>query len=126
MFRTTNKRHTITLLRTTRPYRNLHMDKRPKFRFRRPLDGLAYEFHLEGGTAKESVYVRSDSAVRMIYDREFGWSIWDDPDAESASRMLLGRVWEVPVKDQGDQPPEGVWVSRKADKSYVYILEYLE
>ncbi|OQV10790.1 hypothetical protein CLAIMM_14732 [Cladophialophora immunda] len=108
MLRRTRTKHIFSLVKGPPLRRNLHMDKSPKFRFRRLLDGLAYEFHLRAGNAKESVYVRSDSAVKMTYDRDFGWSIWDDSDP-SAPRTLLGRVWEVPVKDQGDLPPEGVW-----------------
>ncbi|OAP64201.1 hypothetical protein AYL99_00173 [Fonsecaea erecta] len=125
MCRTTQAKKIITSLKAIPLRPQYHMENSPKFGLRRPLDGLTYKFHLEGGDAKESVYVRSDSAVKMIFDRDFGWSIWDDPDL-SASRTLLGRVWDVPVINQGDRPPEGVWVSRKADKSYVYILEYLE
>ncbi|KIW16863.1 hypothetical protein PV08_04053 [Exophiala spinifera] len=120
------------------------------FQFRRLLDNLEYKFHRQTGLAKDSVYVRSDMAVRVIYDLDFGWSIWADggdgdnhhhadgaddnclsnpnpPPRPSRRRgSLVGRVWDVPVKDQGDHPPIGVWVSRKGDKSYVYLLEYLD
>ena len=99
------------------------MGNHGKFRFRRLHDGLEYDFHLQSGRAKESVYVRSDMAVNIVYDQDFGWSVWDDSDLRN-SRVLVGRVWEIPVKEQQDYPTEGVWVSRKGDRSYVYVLEY--
>ena len=34
----------------------------------------------------------------------------------------LGRVWETPPEDQGDQPTLGLWVSCKGDKAYAYDL----
>jgi hypothetical protein len=100
------------------------MGRLHKFRFRRALDGLEYEFRLQSGDAKESVYVRSDSVVSIVYDWDLGWSAWNGSES-GPSRILTGRVWEVPIKDQGDCPTEGVWVSRKGDKSYVYMLEYM-
>lgn len=113
------------------------------FKFRRLLDDLEYKFHHHsaGVTKKDGVYVRSDNmTIKMVYDLDFGWSIWADDDDDdnnnntdsrnssdirnSGGSLLVGRVWDVPIKDQGDHPPEGVWVSRKGDKSYVYMLEY--
>lgn len=95
------------------------------FLFRRLLDNLEYHFHHQAGVAKDSVYVRSDKAVRVVYDFDFGWSIWDEADPRHP-RSLVGRAWDTPVRDQGDHPPKGIWVSRKGDKSYVYMLEHLE
>ena len=40
--------------------------------------------------------------------------------------MLVKRVWDVAVTHQDDYPTEGVWVSRKGEKSYVYVLEYID
>lgn len=39
---------------------------------------------------------------------------------------IYGRPWDVLPVDQGDVPPEGVWVSRKGAKAYVYDLVYLD
>ena len=40
------------------------------------------------------------------------------------SDAILGRPWDVLPSEQGDAPPEGIWVSRKGPKSYVYDLVY--
>jgi hypothetical protein len=40
---------------------------------------------------------------------------------------LTGRPWDVLPKDQSpDHPPQGIWVSRKNEKSYVYDLVYTD
>ncbi|MEM8801694.1 MAG: hypothetical protein AAGF55_04090 [Pseudomonadota bacterium] len=41
------------------------------------------------------------------------------------SDEVFGRPWNLPPKDQGRAPPEGVWVSRKGAKAYVYDLVYI-
>jgi hypothetical protein len=98
------------------------------FRLRRLSDNLEYTFHHHSGSAKAAIYTRSDAAVRIIFDADFGWSTWDAlaPETSETSRTLTGRVWDVSVAKQGEDPTEGVWVSRKGEKSYVYVLEYLE
>lgn len=50
-----------------------------------------------------------------------GWIAWDFP-----SQLVMGRPWDVLPEQQGkDAPPEGIWVSRKGPKSYVYKLVYV-
>lgn len=93
--------------------------KRNKFEFRRQSDGLIYPFARHRGPQGETIYQRSDGPIRVVYDSRFGWSIWSDEGD------LLGRAWEILPEDQGDYPPEGIWVSRRGAKAYVYDLVYV-
>ena len=86
------------------------------FEMRRRSDGLVYVFERRTGTGRAAVYERSDGAVRVTFDRRFGWSI------RSETGELLGRVWDTLPEDQGDQPTLGLWVSCKGDKAYAYDL----
>ena len=83
---------------------------------RRRSDGHVYVFERRTGTGRAAVYMRSDGALRVTFDARFGWSI------RSETGELLGRVWETPPEDQGDQPTPGLWVSCKGDKAYAYDL----
>jgi len=94
-------------------WRHPRMDR---FEMRRRSDGLVYVFERRTGTGRAAVYARSDGAVRVTFDPRFGWSILGDKGE------LLGRVWETPPEDQGDQPTLGLWVSCKGDKAYAYDL----
>lgn len=99
------------------------MSPKASFQLRRLMDDLEYKFILRKGEGKASVYAREDGAVEVVYDELYGWSTWQQSDC-SADSILTGRVWETLPRDQGDHPTEGVWVSRKGPKSYVYVLEY--
>ena len=88
-------------------------------KLQRQSDGLVYAFTRTGGDGRGSIYVRSDGVVRIVYDKTFGWSIWDPADG-----ALIGRVWNVPPDRQAEYPTAGTWVSRKGSKSYVYELTY--
>ena len=65
------------------------------------------------------MYERADGAVQIVFASRFGWYTWNFQD-----RSLSGHAWDVPVEEQGDCPPERVWVSLKGIKSYVYELRY--
>jgi len=99
------------------------MSSQASFRLRRLVDGLEYMFILRKGDGKASIYAREDGAVEVVYDELYGWSTWQQSDI-GAKFILTGRVWETLPRDQGELPTEGVWVSRKGPKSYVYVLEY--
>ncbi len=93
--------------------------ERESFEFRRRIDGLVYRFTHLAGQGKAAIYERSDQMVRMTHDARFGWSIW------SGEGALLSRAWDLRPEAQSDHPPDGIWVSRKGDKSYVYELVYV-
>ena len=98
---------------------------RDRFELRRHLDGLVYRFdrrHRQDGTVG---YVRSDADLWIVRDPELGWVAVDE-STEDPSHRITGRPWNVPAGVQGEAPPEGIWVSRKHDESYVYSLVYLD
>ena len=84
-------------------------------RFVRRADGLTYEFHLDAETRDGGrSYTRVDLDLFCRRMPEFGWCVVD----------LAGTVFSRPFDDagHGEYPPEGAWVSRKGDASYVYDL----
>jgi hypothetical protein len=91
------------------------------FALRRQSDDLIYLFDRQPlGTAHG--YRRRDADLWITWQAGFGWGAWD---AESGD--LQGRPWDMDLDGQTeDHPPEGVWVSRKGAKSYVYVLGYVD
>ena len=85
-----------------------------RIRFVRRADGLTYEFVLDGEAHGHPSYKRADLELWVRRLPTFGWVVCD----------AAGEVSSRPFDDagQGELPPEGVWVSRKGDKSYVYDL----
>lgn len=83
------------------------------FELRRQSDDLVYRFDRDGDG-----FVRADAPHRIEKHPTHGWIAWSDPEG------ITGRPWAGP--GHGDAPPEGVWVSRKGPKSYVYDLVHLE
>lgn len=62
---------------------------------------------------------RGDADLWLVRHAALGWV------GVSADGEVLCIPWAVPPNTQGQAPPSGVWVSRKAEKSYVYDLVYL-
>lgn len=85
------------------------MDKPAAFRLERQSDDLVYHFDLQdcGG------YLRRDRPIWIRFRPTHGWCAWG-PEG------LSGRPWEA--DPFAPAPPEGVWLSRKGAKSYVYNL----
>jgi hypothetical protein len=84
-------------------------------RFRRRIDGRTYEFTRTGTAGGYPAYRRAD--LPDVWCRrlpEFGWSVCDE------SGVVLSRPFAGP--GLGDQPPEGMWVSAKGEKAYVYDM----
>ncbi|WP_063821175.1 hypothetical protein [Nocardia araoensis] len=83
-------------------------------RFVRRVDGLTYEFARDGEAHGFPAYKRVDLDIWCRRLPEFGWVVCSES----------GEVSSRPFDDagRGDLPPEGVWVSRKGDRSYVYDL----
>ena len=95
-------------------------ERHDRFELRRQSDDLVYSFRKMQNENGEVGYKRSDGDHWIMNHAEYGWVAWD-----FQSRSVMGRPWEVLPGLQGDHPPEGVWVSRKASKSYVYLLVYV-
>lgn len=81
-------------------------------------DGLTYHFTAEGTHNGKTAYRREDAPdLWLEWHPDWGWCTFL-PDGTT----LSGLVWGIPRDLQGDAPPEGIWVSRKEDRSYVYTL----
>jgi len=92
------------------------------FELQRKLDGLIYEFDLKERSDWIRWYCRRDKDLWITYRDELGWVAYDDIDHE-----VQWIPWNVSVDEQSSKhPPEGIWVSRKDDKSYVYDLVYVQ
>jgi len=91
-----------------------------RFELRRQGDELVYVFVRETDPRGAIAYRRLDLNVWIRRDATLGWIAWD-----KETQACTGRPWDVLPDDQGDHPPEGVWVSRKGPKSYVYKLVYV-
>ncbi|MFE3254972.1 hypothetical protein ACFXPS_09230 [Nocardia sp. NPDC059091] len=87
-------------------------------RFVRRVDGLTYEFVRDGDAHGFPSYKRVDLDIWCRRLPDFGWVVCT---AEAA-------VSSRPFDDagRGDLPPEGVWVSFKGDRSYVYDLVHTD
>ncbi|MGQ4615302.1 isochorismatase family protein [Nocardia sp. R7R-8] len=85
-----------------------------ELKFVRRVDGLTYEFTRDGETHGFPSYQRVDLDLWCRRLPDFGWVVCSESGAVSSR----------PLDDagRGDLPPEGVWVSRAGDHSYVYDL----
>jgi hypothetical protein len=87
--------------------------------FRRRGDLLTYRYHPCKSANRFPSWKREDGDVWLVRHEALGWI------GASAEGEVLCIPWAVPVDTQGPAPPSGIWVSRKAAKSYVYDLVYL-
>jgi hypothetical protein len=84
---------------------------------RRLSDGAVYRFLPQQPADGFPRYRRADKDIWILRHPDFGWIVWDADEG-----ALMGRPWEVALKDQGATPPESVWVSRKDATAFVYRL----
>ncbi|MFZ2100443.1 MAG: hypothetical protein WAU86_07750 [Oricola sp.] len=96
------------------------MSRVETFELRRQVDGLVYRFHRQIGADGAPGYKREDLDVWIVRSARWGWI-----SVLPGDNSVAGRPWEVALEAQGDAPPEGIWVSRKGEKSYVYELVYV-
>lgn len=87
-------------------------------RFARRVDGLVYEFADDGAAHGYPSYKRIDLNIWCRRLPDFGWVVC------AASGLVSSRPFDD--AGRGDLPPEGAWVSRKDDQSYVYDLVRVE
>ncbi len=96
-------------------------DRYAYFELHRLIDGLVYQFDRKKHPDGRYGYQRRDQNLWIIYQGELGWVAYDEDN-----QTLTGRPWEIlPQSQNKDHPPEGIWVSRKDVKSYVYELQYM-
>ncbi|QIS03929.1 hypothetical protein F5X71_17795 [Nocardia brasiliensis] len=87
-------------------------------RFVRRGDGLSYEFVRDGEAHGFPAYRRVDLGIWCLRMPDFGWAVC------ARDGTVSSRPFDDP--GQGELPPEGAWVSRKGDRSYVYDLSRVD
>lgn len=90
------------------------------FELRRQSDGLVYRFDKTTDPAGRVGFKRRDADHWIIWHDRLGWiaGLWDSDE-------VFGRPWDQLTPQSPIWPPEGVWVSRKGAKSYVYELVHV-
>lgn len=89
------------------------------FTLQRQNDGLVYTFDR---ACRHSFVRRDDPAMRIAWEGPWGW-LARLPE----TGIVAGRPWEILPQHQRDiAPPEGIWISRKGGRSYVYDLSASE
>ncbi|MFE3194899.1 hypothetical protein ACFXHA_38245 [Nocardia sp. NPDC059240] len=83
-------------------------------RFVRRVDGLTYDFAHDGEAFGVPSYKRVDLDIWCRRLPDYGWVVCD------AAEVVSSRPFENP--GHGDLPPEGVWVTFKGNRSYVYDM----
>lgn len=88
-----------------------------RFHLRRQSDELVYVFERKVRSEGRVGFKRSDGDYWIIWHEKLGWiaGSWD-------SEEVFGRPWDQLTPQCRMIPPEGVWVSRKGARSYVYDL----
>ncbi len=89
------------------------------FELRRRIDDLIYQFDRVEKPDGTIGYKRRDQELWINWHEKYGWVAWD-----GESETVAGRSWYSMPEEQSEFPPEGIWVSLKNDKSYVYDLIY--
>lgn len=87
-------------------------------RFVRRVDGVTYEFLVDGEAYGFPSYKRVDLDIWCQWLPDFGWVVCNE--AKVVSSRPFGDA------GRGDLPPEGMWVSAKGDRSYVYDLAHVD
>ncbi len=99
---------------------NMGADKL-RFELRRQSDDLVYLFEAATDSDGRAGFKRCDGEYWIIRHESLGWiaGSWDSDE-------VFGRPWDQLTPQPRSAPPEGVWVSRKGAKSYVYDLVYVK
>ena len=90
------------------------------FELRRQSDDLVYRFERMKDAEGRVGFKRTDGDFWIIRHEHLGWIAGDWESDE-----VFGRPWDQLLEQSVTAPPEGIWVSRKGAKSYVYDLVYL-
>ena len=85
-----------------------------EFRRRQPAD-VVYTYKPE---STDNTWKREDRDLWVKFLPKVGWACVGENDE------VFSIPWVIPWDEQGELPPEGKWVSCKANKSYVYDLIY--
>lgn len=89
-----------------------------RFDLRRRTDGVTYHFER---SALRSFSRVDDPRMRIAWEGPWGW-LARRPDTGE----IAGRPWDILPAHQSDlAPPQGLWISYKAQRSYAYDLVHL-
>jgi hypothetical protein len=86
------------------------------FEFRRRIDDVCYRFEPVAPRGGYPAWKRVDFDLWLMWISGSGWCVVD------AHGVANSRPRNVELADQRNEPPEGEWLSKKRDKSYVYDL----
>lgn len=91
------------------------------FELRRLIDRHVYRFAKTTDRQGRKGFKRDDGDYWIIRHEKLGWiaGSWNSND-------VFGRPWDQLAPQSVAAPPEGIWVSRKGSKAYVYDLVYTE
>lgn len=94
--------------------------ERKSFELRRKGDGIIYRFDRTTDLLGRVGFKRTDGDYWIIWHEELRWiaGFWESDE-------VFGRPWDQLSTQSDETPPEGIWVSRKGPKSYVYDLVYI-
>jgi hypothetical protein len=106
----------LTLGGALRLLNSVSMLRTDCFEFRRRIDGVIYRFEPVDPKGGYPAWKRVDLDLWLTRIPRSGWCVVD------VNGLINSRPWNVEVADQQSEPPEGEWLSKRADKSYVYDL----
>jgi hypothetical protein len=86
------------------------------FEFRRRIDGASYRFEPCAPSEGYPAWNGVDIDLWLTWIPRSGWCVID------GHGDINSRPWNFELAEQGEEPPEGEWLSKKGDKSYVYNL----
>lgn len=90
------------------------------FELHRLMDNLIYKFDKKIRQDNIIGYKRQDANLWITYREKIEWCAYNESNGN-----IEGIPWDVKYEKQNSIfPPEGIWVSRKNEKSYVYDLKY--
>jgi hypothetical protein len=94
--------------------------ERRTFELRRKSDDLIYWFDRTTDVLGRVGFKRRDGDYWIIWHENLRWiaASWESDE-------VFGLPWDQFSAQSDKTPPEGIWVSRKGPKSYVYDLVYV-
>ena len=83
----------------------------------RRCDGHRYEFLQNGRAVGRPAFRRADGDYWITFDPDWGWC------ARLDDGTLAGLAWgQRPAHQPKSHPPEGLWISYKEGRSYLYDI----
>ena len=96
------------------------MGKVLEFEMKRRTDQRVYRFVMSRLDDGRMAFRRQDRDIWLVRRAGQGWVVVDQPQGR-----VTGRSWDVLPAEQGDLPPEGVWIGHKGEKAHAYDARYV-